>query len=89
MFSGYHWKTPFTGSIAQTEVNAIIILKGSDKLSKMYTCEQVAERYGVQIITIWDWIRKKKLPAIKIGKEYRISEDDIKSFEDSRRTVKE
>lgn len=57
-------------------------------MSKMYTCEQVAERYGVQIITIWDWIRKKKLPAIKIGKEYRISEEDIKSFEDSRRTVK-
>lgn len=61
--------------------------KGSEKLSKMYTCEQVAERYGVQIITIWDWIRKKKLPAIKIGKEYRISEDDIKAFEESRRTV--
>ena len=61
--------------------------KGSDYLPKMYTCEQVAERYGVQIITIWDWIRKKKLPAIKIGKEYRISEDDIKAFEDSRRTI--
>lgn len=57
-------------------------------MSKMYTCEEVAQRYGVQIITIWDWIRKKKLPAIKIGKEYRISEDDIKAFEDSRRTVK-
>lgn len=62
--------------------------KEGEKLSKMYTCEEVAERYGVQIITIWDWIRKKKLPAIKIGKEYRISEDDIKAFEDSRRTVK-
>ena len=61
---------------------------GGEILSKMYTCEQVAERYGVQIITIWDWIRKKKLPAIKIGKEYRISEEDIKAFEDSRRTVK-
>lgn len=62
--------------------------KGGEILSKMYTCEEVAQRYGVQIITIWDWIRKKKLPAIKIGKEYRISEDDIKAFEDSRRTVK-
>lgn len=62
--------------------------KGDDCLSKMYTCEEVAERYGVQIITIWDWIRKKKLPAIKIGKEYRISEEDIKAFEDSRRTIK-
>lgn len=57
-------------------------------MPKMYTCEQVAERYGVQIITILDWIRKKKLPAIKIGKEYRVSEDDLKEFEDSRRTIK-
>lgn len=62
-------------------------MKGDDYLPKMYTCEEVAKRYGVQIITIWDWIRKKKLPAIKIGKEYRISEDDIKTFEDSRRTI--
>ena len=53
----------------------------------MYTCEEIAERYGVKTITIWDWIRKKKLPAIKLGKEYRISEDDVKAFEDSRRTI--
>ncbi len=71
------------------QVNASIVFnkERGDILSKMYTCEEVAQRYGVQVITIWDWIRKKKLPAIKIGKEYRICEDDIKAFEDSRRTV--
>lgn len=53
----------------------------------MYTCEEIAIRYGVQVITVWDWIRKKKLPAIKIGKEYRVTEDDLKYFEDSRRTM--
>ena len=56
-------------------------------MSKLYSCDEIAQRYSVQIITVWDWIRKKKLPAIKIGKEYRISEDDIKIFEDERRTV--
>ena len=56
-------------------------------MSKMYTCEQVADRYAAQVITVWDWIRKKKLSAIKIGREYRISEDDIKALEDSRRTT--
>lgn len=56
-------------------------------MPKMYTCEEIAERYGVKTITVWDWIRKKKLPAIKLGKGYRISEDDVKAFEDSRRTV--
>lgn len=56
-------------------------------MSKMYTCEDVAERYGVKVITIWDWIRKKKLPAVKIGREYRIREEDIRTFEESRCTV--
>lgn len=56
-------------------------------LSKMYSCEEVSERYGIKLITVWDWIRKKKLPAIKIGREYRIKEEDLKAFEDQRRTV--
>lgn len=55
-------------------------------MSKMYTCADIAERYGVQKITVWDWIRKKKLAAMKIGKEYRIKEEDIVKFEEERRT---
>lgn len=53
----------------------------------MYTCADVAERYGVKTITVWDWIRKKKLSAIKIGRDYRISEEDLKNFEENRRTT--
>lgn len=56
-------------------------------MAQLYTCAEVAKRYGVEIITVWDWIRKRKLGAIKLGKEYRISEDDLRLFEDSRRTV--
>lgn len=56
-------------------------------MSKMYTCEEIAERYGVKVITVWDWIRKKKMPALKIGKEYRIREEDIRAFEESRMTT--
>ena len=52
-------------------------------MGELYTCKDVAERYGVQIITVWEWIRKKKLGAIKIGKEYRVSAEDIKAFERS------
>lgn len=56
-------------------------------MAELYTCEEVAKRYGVKVITVWDWIRKKKLAAIKLGKEYRISDDDLKAFETARRTV--
>ena len=53
-------------------------------MSEMYTCEQVAQRYGVKVLTVWDWIRKKKLTAIKLGRDYRIRQEDIESFEQSR-----
>ena len=56
-------------------------------MARLYTCAEVAKRYGVEIITVWDWIRKDKLGAIKLGKEYRISEEDLLQFEDSRRIV--
>ena len=58
-------------------------------MSRMFTCEEVAERYKVKVITVWEWIRQKKLPAINLGREYRISEDDLKVFEESRRTIAE
>ena len=56
-------------------------------MAELYTCEQVAKRYGVKIITVWDWIRKRKLGAIKLGRDYRISEDDLKEFEAARKTL--
>ena len=56
-------------------------------MSEMYTCAQVAQRYGVKQITVWDWIRKKKLPAIKLGRDYRIRQEDLDAFERARMTT--
>lgn len=56
-------------------------------MSKLYTCAEVAARYGVKTVTVWDWIRNKKLAAVKIGKEYRVSDDDMQAFENARRTL--
>ena len=58
-------------------------------MAQMFTCEEVAERYKVKVITVWEWIRQKKLGAIKLGREYRITEDDVVAFEDSRRVKTE
>ena len=57
-------------------------------MAELHTCAEVADRYGVKIITVWSWIRKKKLPAIKIGKEYRIKTSDLERFEKERLTIK-
>ena len=52
-----------------------------------YSCEQVAERYGVKVETVWAWIREKKLSAVKIGKGYRVSESDLATFEQKNKTT--
>ena len=57
-------------------------------MEKLYRCEEVANRYDVQITTVYDWIRKKNLPALKIGKSYMVQESDLKQFEEMRKTVK-
>ena len=51
-------------------------------MSKLYyTCEEVAKRYRVKLITVWSWCRKGKIAAIKVGREYRITEESLKDFE--------
>ena len=56
-------------------------------MDKIYNCDEIAKRYGVRIETVWDWIRKKKLSAMKIGKVYKVREEDLKKFENDRMTT--
>lgn len=55
-------------------------------MGKLYTCEEVAARYGVKTLTVWDWIRKGRLSAIKMPKGYRISEESLKEHEKGHQT---
>lgn len=56
-------------------------------LDRLYTCEEVAERYSVKVSTVWEWIRLKKLAAISIGRGYRIKESDLLEFEQLNKTA--
>lgn len=53
-------------------------------MEKFYDCKQVAERYGVKITTVWDWIKTGKLKAVRIGRFYRIREEALTEFEKSK-----
>ena len=83
-----YYFVPITEVYHKTEVNTSIFLKkkGVIFVQKYLSCAEVAERYGVKVITVWDWIRKKKLPALKIGKQYRITDEDLKQFEENCKT---
>lgn len=58
-------------------------------MTKFYNCEDVAKRYGVLAFTIREWVKQKKIPAIKVGKTYLFKEEDLEQFENERRTIKE
>lgn len=47
---------------------------------QLYTCPEVAEICKVQPETVRQWIKDKKLPASKPGREYLIDEEDLRAF---------
>lgn len=56
-------------------------------MEKFYSCVEIAVRYGVNVVTVWRWIRKQDLPAIKIGNTYRITPEGLAAFEAKHCTV--
>lgn len=45
-----------------------------------YSIEEVAKTLKVAYLTVYRWVRAKKLFAHKAGKQYRIKKDDIDNF---------
>lgn len=56
-------------------------------MEKFYSCEQIAERYDVKLTTVWSWIRTQRLPAVKVGKQYRVTADALAAFEKENCTI--
>jgi excisionase family DNA binding protein len=48
--------------------------------SNILTPKQVAAILKLTESTIWVYIRAKKLPAVKLGKGYRILQSDLDNF---------
>jgi excisionase family DNA binding protein len=43
----------------------------------LYSVEQVAERLGLHVRTVRNYIRDGRLKAVRIGKQYRIAPEDV------------
>ena len=48
---------------------------------------EVAEQLGFSDQTIVNWIREKKLPAVRIGRRYRIRQSDVDRVVEANRTT--
>ncbi len=44
------------------------------------TAKQVAKYLQVKPLTVYQWARKHKIPAIKIGRIWRFNKEDIDHF---------
>jgi excisionase family DNA binding protein len=51
-----------------------------EKDKPYYTAKELAEMLSVNIMTIYRYIKAKRLKAFKIGKEFRIERDEFEQF---------
>ena len=58
----------------------------SKQEKEFYKAEDLAELLDVNIMTIYRYIKAKRLKAYKIGKEYRIDKKEFKRFLDNVKT---
>ena len=47
---------------------------------EFYKAEELAEKLGVNVMTIYRYIKARKLKAYKIGKEFRIDKEEFTVF---------
>ena len=47
---------------------------------KVYTLDEVADILKVTKRTLYNYVKAGKLPAVKMGKYWRVSEENLKAF---------
>lgn len=47
---------------------------------KVYTLDEVAQVLQITRRTLYTYVKQGKLKAVKIGREWRVSEDSLKDF---------
>jgi len=58
----------------------------SDGLSRFMTVAEVATLMRVSTMTVYRLIKAGDIPAVRVGKSYRLREDDVDKFLSSRYT---
>jgi excisionase family DNA binding protein len=58
----------------------------NDSQKKFFTPQEVAKQLQLNTLTIYSYIKKKTLLAIKIGRNYRIAKEDLDKFIKSNKT---
>lgn len=46
----------------------------------VFSTKEVAEKFKVTYLTVFRWIKSGKLKAFKVGKQYRVKQEDLETF---------
>ncbi|MDN5916811.1 MAG: helix-turn-helix domain-containing protein [Pseudonocardia sp.] len=49
-------------------------------MQELLTADDVADRLGLHVRTVRNYIRDGRLPAVRVGKQYRIARADLEAF---------
>ena len=52
----------------------------ADRLDKLLTVEQAAERLALKPSTLYAWSYERRIPTIKLGRSLRFKESDIQKL---------
>jgi len=66
-----------------------IVLEGGVNISPaptFYTTDEVADLLKISAKTVREMIKDKRLQAVRVGKEYRITEDQIRQYVEKNKT---
>lgn len=55
----------------------------------LYSAEKIAKFFGVTKKTAWHWCKEGKLPAFKIGKEWKVRVSDLQQLIDRKVRARE
>ncbi len=50
------------------------------KNDTIFSSKEVAEKFKVTYLTVFRWIKSGKLKAFKVGKQYRVKQEDLETF---------
>jgi excisionase family DNA binding protein len=53
--------------------------------NRLLTIAEVADRLQIHIVTARRWLREKRFPAYKLGREWRVKESELTEFLETRR----